>query len=76
VLAPREVSLFQGERAVGVSCGAALTAVLTETGGVQCMGLNDFGQCGVGGPTNNVWTPAPVVGLEGERVVQVRSRVG
>jgi len=55
LLAPRRMPLPSGEEAMMVSCGGGLTVVLGSSGRVYCMGLNDYGQCGIGKPTSNLW---------------------
>ena len=54
-LAPRSIPMPAGEVAEAVSCGGGLTVVLAQSGRVYCMGLNDYGQCGVGKPSDHVW---------------------
>jgi hypothetical protein len=51
---------------ISVSCSAGLTAVVTESGHLYALGLNQFGQCGNGRTSNNVWTPTLVTGLSSE----------
>jgi Regulator of chromosome condensation (RCC1) repeat len=48
---------------VHVACSAGLSALTTQQGYVYTLGLNGAGQCGIGDPCNNVWTPARVSGL-------------
>ncbi|KAM3569819.1 hypothetical protein VYU27_008094 [Nannochloropsis oceanica] len=49
LLLPRAFPLPPGETPLKVACSGALTAVITESGRVFCMGHNAYGQCGVGG---------------------------
>ena len=58
-------------RAIAVACGGALTAVVTEAGEVRCMGMNHYGQCGVGHDDARVWHPEPVLGLGKELATSV-----
>jgi alpha-tubulin suppressor-like RCC1 family protein len=46
-----------------VAASAGLTAVVSPSGRLYTLGVNNYGQCGVGFDSNNVWTPTPVVGL-------------
>jgi alpha-tubulin suppressor-like RCC1 family protein len=55
---------------VSVSCSAGLTAVLTRSGRLYTLGLNQYGQCGNGHTSNNVWTPQLVTGLSSEVATQ------
>jgi hypothetical protein len=55
---------------VSVSCSAGLTAVVTQSGSLFTFGLNQFGQCGNGQTSNNVWTPALVTGLSSDVATQ------
>lgn len=43
---PRVVAALRDKRVAQVACGGAHTAVVTETGEVFTMGLNDYGQLG------------------------------
>lgn len=55
-----------------VACSpGALTAFLAKDGKVYCVGANDFGQCGRGDKTFNVFKARAVEGLEGEAVTHV-----
>lgn len=58
--------------AVQVSCGYYFFLMLTEDGKVYVMGLNDYGQLGLG---NNVSAPSPVylISLQGIPVMQIAS---
>jgi len=49
LLLPRAFPLPSGERPLKVACSGALTAIITESGRVFCMGHNAYGQCGLGG---------------------------
>lgn len=56
-----------GEMMYGVvdaALGWGHTCVITDTGGVQCFGLNEFGQLG-DGTTENGYLPLDVIGLSG-----------
>lgn len=59
------------EKAVKVSCSAALTAILTECGKVYCFGSNNYGQCGFASEAMHAWNPTRVLGLEDEQVVDI-----
>ena len=48
---------------IDVACTAGVTAITTAQGYVYTFGLNGIGQCGIGDPCNNVWTPTRVTGL-------------
>lgn len=49
-----------------VACSAGLTAVVGKSGKLYTVGLNGFGQCGIGRTSNNVWQPTEVTGLSTE----------
>jgi alpha-tubulin suppressor-like RCC1 family protein len=51
MLSPSEMKLEDGEQAEFVCCSAGLTAVLTQSGKVYALGLNRWGQCGIGSDT-------------------------
>jgi hypothetical protein len=51
---------------VNVTCTAGVTAITTAQGYIYTFGLNGIGQCGIGDPSNNVWSPSRVTGLSRE----------
>lgn len=61
-----EIKLPAGDSPVQVACSAGWTACLGASGKVYTFGLNNFGQCGVGYSSNNVWEPTAVTGLSTE----------
>ena len=46
-----------------MASSAGLTAFVATDGFLYTFGVNNFGQCGVGTNTNNVWSPTRVLGL-------------
>ncbi|CAM9402271.1 unnamed protein product [Chrysoparadoxa australica] len=72
---PQRVLLGQSEteRAVSVAASAALTAVVSDTGAVYCLGSNNYGQCGIGSeyPYTTYELKEPVVGaIQGQKAIQ------
>jgi alpha-tubulin suppressor-like RCC1 family protein len=71
-----EIALPDSEVPSSVSCSAALTAIVTESGKVYAFGLNGFGQCGIGMTSNHVWNPSlPLRGLTSEFANQPRGEM-
>jgi hypothetical protein len=61
------VALPDNDTPVLVVCSAGLTACIgAKAGTLYTFGLNNFGQCGIGHTSNNVWVPTPVTGLSVE----------
>ncbi|KDO28393.1 hypothetical protein SPRG_06631 [Saprolegnia parasitica CBS 223.65] len=44
-------------KTTAISCGAALSLYLTETGDLYSNGGNSYGQCGIGNENTSVWEP-------------------
>ncbi|KAH9253226.1 hypothetical protein BASA81_008908 [Batrachochytrium salamandrivorans] len=54
-----------------ISLGSGHACFISKVGGkLYCMGLNSYGQLGMGNPTNQP-TPTPVVGLAAENIASV-----
>lgn len=56
------------------AASAGLTAIVSTTGELYTFGVNNFGQCGVGENSNNVWEPTKVLGLHSENSEPVPER--
>jgi hypothetical protein len=63
ILSPLFLDELMQQKVKSISCSGALTAMLTETGKVYCMGANNFGQCGVGESKIRYWRPIANVSL-------------
>lgn len=68
---PVWVSLPPNEIASKVSCSAALTCIMMQSGRMYSFGSNNYGQCGIGSESMHAWDPTQVLGLEDEKVVDI-----
>jgi Regulator of chromosome condensation (RCC1) repeat len=58
---------------IEVFCSAGVTTILMKSGCLYSMGVNIYGQCGVGYTSNNVWFPERVPGLSTEPAPPLRT---
>jgi alpha-tubulin suppressor-like RCC1 family protein len=64
LLTPTGISDLKNHQISKVSCSGGLTAALTNNGKVFCIGMNKFGQIGIGEETLfRVWKPTLSVGI-------------
>lgn len=69
ILSPLFLDELMQQKVISISCSGALTAMLTETGKVYCMGANNFGQCGVGESKIRYWRPIANVSLPAVKAI-------
>lgn len=57
LLSPKFLSDLNSEIVKAVKCSGGLTNILTESGKLYCIGVNNYGQCGLGETKNRYWRP-------------------
>jgi len=60
---------------VSMSLSAGFSSFVTASGKLYTIGLNGFGQCGIGRTSSNIWTPFQVTGLSAEFAAKPRQEI-